>query len=200
LRIARDLHDSVLQNLSAIRLHIERCKILVTKDSNRAIDGIDKINEIATRSLAEVRSYLSELRMMGPDPSRFRQAIERCASEAATTSGAEIETDFDLPDEALPPAIALAAFHISRELLNNAAAHSKASTIQVKIVARDGNLNLEVKDDGAGFDVSRVRAKKASEGHLGLVGVEERVKQLGGAFTLTSKPKKGAIAKAVIPL
>jgi len=78
LRIARDLHDNFLQTLAAIKLHLERCKILISKDSaDRAIEGVDRIHQIATRGLGEVRSYLSELRLMGPEPSRFRQAIER---------------------------------------------------------------------------------------------------------------------------
>lgn len=200
LRIARDLHDSVLQNLSAIRLHLERCKILVSKDTNRALDGIDRIHQIATRSLAEVRSYLSELRLMGPEPSRFRQAIERCGADAATRGGFEVTTEINLPDEAMPPTVALAAFQIIRELLNNAATHSHAAHIDVKVDVTDGNMVIEVHDDGVGFDVTRTRAEKASEGHLGLVGVEERSRQLKGTFTLTSGPEKGTQATAVLPL
>lgn len=199
LRIARDLHDNFLQTLAAIKLHLERCKILVTKDTEQALDGIDKIHQIATRGLGEVRAYLSELRLMGPEPSRFRQAIERCASDSAARAGFQTTMEIELPDEPMPANVAVAAFQVMRELLNNTAAHSHAKQVRVRVAAEDGRLLLEVQDDGHGFDVSRVRSEKASEGHLGLVGVEERVRQLKGTFTLTSEPGKGTRATAVIP-
>lgn len=200
LRIARDLHDNFLQTLAAIKLHLERCKILVAKDTDRALEGIDKIHQISTRGLAEVRAYLSELRLMGPEPSRFRQAVERCASDAATRAGFETSLDINLPQEPMPANVALAAFQIMRELLNNTAAHSHAKHVRVRVDAKEGELLLEVEDDGNGFDVTRVRAEKASEGHLGLIGVEERAKQLQGSFTLESEPEKGTKATAVLPL
>ena len=201
LRIARDLHDNFLQTLAAIKLHLERCKILIAKDSaDRAIEGVDRIHQIATRGLAEVRVYLSELRLMGPEPSRFRQAIERTASDAASRGGFETEITIELPEDPMPPSIALAGFQIARELLNNAATHSHAKRVQVNVNVTDGKLLLGVSDDGVGFDVSRVRSEKASEGHLGLVGVEERARQSSGTFTLASEPGKGTKAVAALSL
>ena len=201
LRIARDLHDNFLQTLAAIKLHLERCKILISKDSaDRAIEGVDRIHQIATRGLAEVRTYLSELRLMGPEPSRFRQAIERTASDAATRGSFQTEIKIELPEDPMPPSIALAGFQIARELLHNAATHSHAKRVQVNVNVTDGRLLLEVSDDGVGFDVSRVRAEKASEGHLGLVGVEERARQSSGTFTLTSEPGRGTKAVASLSL
>ncbi len=201
LRIARDLHDNFLQTLAAIQLHLERCKILMSKDSSgRAVEGVDRIQQIATRGLAEVRAYLSELRLMGPEPSRFREAIERAADDAATRGGFETEIKIELPEEPMPPGVAIAGFQIARELLNNAAAHAHAKRVQVNVNVSDGRLLLEVLDDGVGFDVSRVRAEKASEGHLGLVGVEERARQSNGTFTLKSEPGKGTRAAASLSL
>ncbi|MCL5104209.1 MAG: sensor histidine kinase [Armatimonadetes bacterium] len=200
IRIARDLHDNFLQTLAAIKLHLERCKLLVQKDTTRALDGIDKIHQIASRGLGEVRAYLSELRVMGPEPSRFRQAIERASAEAATKAGFKTHLEVHLPDECLPPNVALAAFQILRELLNNAASHSGAEHVQVRVFTEEGNLVLEIEDDGKGFDVASVRAEKASQGHLGLVGVEERAKQSNGTLTVTSQPGKGTRATAYLAL
>jgi signal transduction histidine kinase len=200
LRIARDLHDNFLQTLAAIKLHLERCKLLIQRDSEKAVEGIEKIHWIATRGLAEVRSYLSELRMMGPEPSRFRQAVERCTSDAAVKGGFEPHLEIKIPEEAMPPNVALAAFQILRELLNNAAAHSQAHNVCVRVYTENGQLYLEVEDDGKGFDIGRVRAEKASEGHLGLVGVEERARQSNGGLTLSSEPGKGTRAVAVLSI
>jgi len=200
LRIARDLHDNFLQTLAAIKLHLERCKILVEKDVEKAKDGIDTIHQIATRGLAEVRYYLSELRMMGPEPSRFREAVKRCAEEAAIRGGFEVEVDIDAPEDPIPPATAMAAFQIVRELLNNAATHSRAKHVKVGVKADDEQLTLAVEDDGVGFEVGRVRAEKASEGHLGLVGVEERARQAHGSLIVTSEPGKGTRAAASLAM
>ena len=200
LRIARDLHDNFLQTLAAIKLHLERCKILVSKDKNRALEGIDRIHEIATHGLAEVRTYLSELRLVGPEPSRFREVVEKCANDAASRGNFEVHLDMVLPDCGITSSIALPAFQMLRELLNNAVTHSQAKNVYVKISVQDNKLLLDVKDDGVGFDVVPIRAEKASQGHLGLIGVEERARQSNGAFSLTSELGSGTHAKAAIPL
>ncbi len=201
LRIARDLHDNFLQNLTAIQLHLERCKILISKGSvGAAAELVDRTSQIATQSLAEVRAYLSELRLMGPEPGRLKQAIERLANGAAQRGGFQIELDLALPEAPIPSEVALAGFQIARELLNNAATHSQASRVRVCACVRDGNLVIEVADNGIGFDVARVRAEKASEGHLGLVGVEERARQYAGVFILESQPGAGTRAVARLPI
>lgn len=200
LRIARDLHDNFLQTLAAIKLHLERCKILVEKDPERAKDGIDKIHQIATRGLAEVRYYLSELRIMGPEPSRFREAIKRCAEEAAVRGGFTVDVEIEALESPIPPGVAVAAFQITRELLNNVVSHARAKQVTVRVKAEDGEqderLVLEVEDDGVGFDVSSMPAQKASGEHLGLVGIEERARQCNGGLVLVSEPGKGTRATA----
>ena len=200
LRIARDLHDNFLQTLAAIKLHLERCKILVEKDSERAKEGIDKIHQIATRGLAEVRYYLSELRIMGPEPSRFREAVKKCAEEAAVRGGFEVQVDIEAPENPIPPGVAVAAFQIARELLNNAVAHAQAKHVDVRVRATADRLIIEIEDDGIGFEVERVRAEKASQGHLGLVGIEERAHQSDGNLELTSTLGKGTKAIATLAI
>ena len=197
-RIARDLHDGFLQTLAAIKIHLERCKLLVQKDSPRALDGIDKIHDIATRGLGDVRAYLSELRMAGPEPSRFKQAVERCSADVAGKAGFEVHVDIRLPDEMVPPTVALSAFQILKELLNNAAKHSEAKNVDVRVSTVDGRLVLEVQDDGLGFDPDRVRPEKVSQGHVGLVGIEERLRQSNGSLTIVSEPGKGTHATAML--
>lgn len=198
LRIARDLHDNFLQTLAAIKLHLERCKILVTKDTERAKEGIDKIHQIATRGLAEVRYYLSELRVMGPEPSRFQEAIRKCAEEAALRGGFDVKTEISLSETPVPPGVAVAAFQIVRELLNNATSHSKAGHVTVNVHLEDDRLCVAVEDDGVGFEVDTVRAQKVAQGHLGLVGIEERARQCGGMLTIDSEIGKGTRAMACL--
>ena len=179
-------------------MHLERCKILVGKDSDRAKEGIDKIHQIATRGLAEVRYYLSELRVMGPEPSRFQEAIRKCAEEAALRGGFEVKTEIAILEAPVPPGVAVAAFQIVRELLNNATSHSKAEHVTVEVHVENDKLCVAVEDDGIGFEVDKVRAQKAAQGHLGLVGIEERARQCGGMLTIDSETGKGTRAVACL--
>jgi signal transduction histidine kinase len=199
LRIARDLHDNFLQTLSAIKLYLERCRILLDKDTEKAKASIERLHEISTEGLADVRSYLSQLRLMGPDPSQFRQAVERSALEAAARCGFKVHTELDIAEDSLTPQISLAAFQVMRELLNNVVKHARALNVWISMKSNTGRLEIEVKDDGQGFDL--VERRRASEkGHLGLVGIEERVKELAGEFMLQSDLGNGTTARIILPV
>lgn len=192
--IARDIHDRHAQTLAAIKMHLERCKILMYKDASRAVEGIDKVYQIAIRGLAEVRLHSSELRSTRPEPSRFCKAIQRYAADAAAKGGFETVLDIQTLEEPIAPNVALVVFQIARELLSNVASHASASTVYLKLHVEGEELTLEIEDNGIGFDVTRVRAEKASQGSLGLIGIEQRARQFDGVLTLASEPGKGTRA------
>ncbi len=200
LRIARDLHDSVLQTLAAINIHVERCRILIDKDTNRAQQGLEKIHEISTHGLAEVRTYLSELRMVGPEPAKFDSTVRKMCEEAASRNNIEVAVNIDISNEALSPLVSSVAFQVLRELVNNAVMHSGGSKIDVDIDILEDILQIQVHDNGAGFAVESTRARKATTGHLGLVGVEERVRAIKGRFELSSEPDDGTTATVKLPM
>ncbi len=198
LRIARDLHDNFLQTLSAIKLYLERTRLLIDKDSEKAKASVERLHEISTEGLADVRSYLSQLRLMGPEPSRFGQAAEQSAVQAARRGGFVIHTDIDIPEDAFDRELSLAAFQILRELLNNAVKHADATNVWVMARFEDGSLKMEVRDDGVGFNLEEGR-KASEKGHLGLVGIEERVGELDGKVEFFSSPGDGTRVEVVLP-
>lgn len=199
LRIARDLHDGFLQTLSAVKLYLERTRLLIDKDPEKAKSAVERLNQISTQGLADVRSYLSQLRLIGPEPSRFSEAAERTANEAASRGGFVVHTDVENPEKALTRQLSLAAFQIMRELLNNIVKHAEATNVWVRARCRGENLEIEVRDDGTGFDLEE--GKHASErGHLGLVGIYERVKEHGGEIKIESRPGEGTIVQATLPI
>ncbi|MEN6372533.1 MAG: histidine kinase [Armatimonadota bacterium] len=199
LRIARDLHDDFLQTLSAIKLYLERCRLLIDKDPEKAKSAVDRLNQISTQGLADVRSYLSQLRLMGPEPSMFGEAAEKAAAEAASRGGFIIHTDVDVSESILTRQLSLTAFQILRELLNNVVKHAEAENVWFKVICDSGSLLIEVRDDGVGFDLDD--GKHASEkGHLGLVGIEERVKEHSGELCMESKPGEGTRVKILLPV
>lgn len=199
LRIARDLHDDFLQTLSAIKLYLERCRLLIDKDPEKAKSSVDRLNQISTQGLADVRSYLSQLRLMGPEPSRFGEAAEKAAVEAASRGGFIIHSDVEIPESVLTRQLSLAAFQILRELLNNVVKHAKAENVWVKAGCDADNLIIEVRDDGIGFNLDE--GKYAStQSHLGLMGIEERVKEYSGKIRMESKPGEGTNARVFLPI
>jgi signal transduction histidine kinase len=200
LRIARDLHDNFLQTLAAIKLHLERCSILMDKDPDKAKAAIGRIQEIAAGGLSEVRSYLSQLRLAGPDPEQLKEAIKQFAEASASSVGYHLDLTLNIDPKRLNQDIGSAAFQVIRELVNNAAKHSNPSNVEVSAVVTNSTLTLGVKDDGDGFDVEEVRRSAAARGHLGLVGIEERIKPLGGSLVIESVPGKGTVAKVRLPL
>ena len=200
LRIARDLHDHLLQTLAAIKLHLERCKILIDKDTQRAQECTDRLHDIATQGMVEVREYLSELRMMEMPPNKFKESLDKFIEDIESRGDLICTTQIDIPDDFGHANVLSVAFTIIRELLNNAATHSKASNVNIRMWVEEEYLYFEVSDDGKGFDVNQVRFAKAADGHLGLIGIEERARQLNGELNIISELGVGTTAKLKILL
>ena len=200
LRIARDLHDNFLQTLAAIKLHLERSSLLVDKNPEKAKDAIARTQEIAAAGLSEVRSYLAELRLAGPDPEQLSAALRRLLDEASANAGFKADLKVDINPAALSQDVCSAGFQIVRELVTNAAKHSNAGSVEVVLQTSESNLTMTVRDDGVGFDVREARHAASGTGGLGLVGVEERATLLGGSFTIQSEPGKGTTASVTLPL
>ena len=200
LRIARDLHDNFLQTLAAIRLHLERCSIIAEKDPGRLAEAINRVHEIAADGLADVRSYLSQLRLMGPDPAKFSDAARATVQEAASRGGFLVHPEIDLPPgPVLSEDCAVAAYQILRELLNNVVLHARAENVWVRVRTEDGKLQLTVRDDGIGFDPKLAEHQSLARGHLGLIGVGERARGCGGELSILSTPGSGTIASVAMP-
>ena len=200
LRIARDLHDNFLQTLAAIKLHLERCDMLIEKDQAKAREAVARTQEIAAWGLAEVRSYLSQLRLAGPEPERLAEAVTQFVEETAAAAGFEARIRLDLEPHAVPHDLCSAAFQILRELVNNAAKHARASVVEVSAACSEGRFTVTVADNGVGLDVDEARRQAAVNGHLGLMGVEERAKAFGGTVSIESRPGKGTTVSAILPL
>jgi signal transduction histidine kinase len=200
LRIARDLHDNFLQTLAAIKLHLERSRILVDKDSTRAKESIGRIHEIATEGLTEVRMYLSELRLMGPEPAKLGQAISHSVAKVASRVKIAPHVEVDLPESGIPPQVSLASFQIVRELLNNVVKHSLAENVWLTAKVEDEQIYIEVRDDGEGFVVPANLTDLTMEGHLGLTGVQERVSGFDGTLNIESTPGEGTRVSIQLPL
>jgi signal transduction histidine kinase len=119
-------------------------------------------------------------------------ALEWQGREVSRRSEAEVQVDAENVSEQLPEEHKTVIYRVVQEALNNAARHSGAKNIRVKVRQDNGRIAMEVADDGSGFDPVRTRG-------LGILGMEERVKRLGGTFAIDSHPGGGTTIRFELP-
>jgi signal transduction histidine kinase len=194
--IARELHDSVGQAMTAIRLNLQ------VLGERGAEDGDDHLAELLERTTALVDDALEEVRRavhrLGPsilDDVGLADALARTCEDLGDRTGMEVHSHIDLPADGLPPAVEVTCYRVVQEALTNVARHAEATHVKVRLSADDSCARVEVVDDGRGFDSKSERSETR-----GLRGMRERVELLGGSLELGSAPGQGTRISAVIPL
>ena len=194
--IARELHDSAGQSLTAIRIHLQLLEGLSA--------GHSKATELAGRTTVMVDETLEEIRRdvntLGPavlDDVGLAEAIERACLDLSERLEIEMDYEVELPSEGLAPAIETSCYRVVQETLTNITRHAQPSQVSVRLRVEDGAAIVRVRDDGRGFDPeAALRAGRSR----GLVGMRERAELLGGELTIDSAPGEGTTVNAVIPL
>jgi len=196
-RWARELHDETLQGLAALRLGLASARR--TNDSAAVDAAIAAAVEQLESEIASLRALITELRPAALDDLGIGPAIEALAARAAG-SGLDVDLAVDLAHDGggqadrHPPEVETAIYRIVQEGLNNAGKHGRAARAVVEIVERNGNVDVTLRDDGAGFDPSLRTAG------FGLVGMRERAELLGGTLRIDSTPGEGTTVRARIPV
>lgn len=186
-RLARDLHDSVMQALYGVTLYAEAAtRQIEMGDKSLASDHLREIRDTTEDALREMRVLIFELR-----PSVLRRDGLVVALQSRLESVEErvgIKTRFEVGcQDRLPADVEEELYRVALEALNNALKHAEADSVDVRLREEHGTVRLEIIDDGIGFDTDRVH----EHGGFGLRSMEERVTQLGGVFVLESQPGEG---------
>jgi len=196
--IARELHDSAGQALTAIRIHLQLIE--------NAVEGADdprsrRLKEIAARTGKLVDDTVEEIRravnQLGPavlDDVGLCKAIERAADDLAEATQTRVTLDLDVPPD-LDAAVESTCYRLVQVALTNVARHADAGHVPVEVGVRGSTLRVVVDDDGHGFDPAAVAPTSR-----GLVGMRERVELLGGELGVTSSPDGGTRIEASLPL
>jgi signal transduction histidine kinase len=194
--IARELHDSAGQALTAIRIHLQ----LIAQSSAApevVVRLAEKTQTITDATLEEIRRAVT---MLGPailDDVGLEAAIERLCDDLREDGRLEIHADVDLgAGGPLTPALESTIYRLVQESLTNIARHAEASEATVELEEDDAGLRLTITDDGRGFAVDAAIA--ASRSH-GLVGMRERVELIGGDLEILSTPGEGTRVCAHLP-
>lgn len=185
-RLARELHDTVAQGLSSIRL-----LLFAAEQADPGRPGIEHVRlarETAADALSETRRFIRELtppsldRGLGPALRRLGDQWTRDGLTVTVTAAS---------DDRIPMDAQTALLRIAQGALANVAQHAGATNVRVELADDGSRTRLVVADDGSGFDPAAVRAVAASTDSFGLRAIQERVDQLGGELRIDSAPGRG---------
>lgn len=192
-RIARELHDSLGQNLLLIknRAQLEMAKIQLP-DSVR--EELQSISNLASQAIAEVRQISHDLHPPQLDILGLTRALRALIDNADESSAIVINGKFDSVDDAFPREGATNIYRIVQECLNNILKHSRAKNVRITLEHDVHEVLLKIEDDGCGFKIGDV-----SKG-IGLKNIAERVRMLGGKLALDSQPYMGTRIEITIPI
>jgi signal transduction histidine kinase len=193
-RLARELHDSVSQALYGIALGTRTARLRLGDDPQNAAEPIDYVASLAQAGLAEMRALIFELRPESLEQEGVVAAIEKQAASIAARYKLNVELDLgEEPDCSLEVKEAL--YRIAQEALHNVVKHAQAERVQIRMRSANGSIDLKIRDDGRGFDVSG-----SFPGHVGLQSMPERAGRLGGTVVIDSAPGRGTTVSAILPV
>ena len=196
-RIARDLHDTLLQSVQGLILKIHAIALQIpATDPTR--QGIEKTLDYADRVLAEGRDRVRSLRAATVPAGDLQAAFQKVAEESSPDRTATFKTVVEGSFRELHPMIREESYSIGREAIVNALHHSEGQNIEVEIIYESREFRLRIRDDGRGVDPD-VLAKGGRADHWGLPGMRERAHRIGGKLELWSRPGSGTEVELSIP-
>jgi PAS domain S-box-containing protein len=197
-RIARELHDEIGQALTAIKIHLQTLQRRA--DASAVAAELSESIGMSERALEQVRNLSLDLRPSVLDDLGLAAALRWYLDRQARLSGFAAEFTAHLPPERLPRELETACFRVVQQALTNVAQHAGARRVSVELRREGADLSLLIRDDGVGFDVAAARVQARRGRSLGILGMEERVLLLGGAFEVRSGPAGGTEVRAHFPL
>lgn len=184
-RLARDLHDSVKQQVFAAAMTLGTAESLWERDAEAARDKVAQALALCRQTQQELSGLLYELRPIALEDKGLASALREYAGRWSLQSG--IETQVAIQDEQLlAPEVELALFRVAQEALANVAKHSQARQVEVVLSHSESAVSLEVLDNGRGF-ISLASVQRG----MGLRSMRERMEALGGELDVTSAPGRG---------
>jgi signal transduction histidine kinase len=198
-RIARELHDSLGQYLTALRLAFDAIEPACAADAT-ARQRLLELKELADKLGRDFSRMAWELRPMALDDLGLRNAITHYLEEWAERSGLRIDLEISLGNLRLPADVETALFRVLQEAITNVVKHSGAHQVGVVLEVTGGEVRLIVEDDGRGFAIDDGSVLALGRTHLGLLGVRERLALVNGSLEVESAPHGGTTVYARVPI
>ena len=199
-RIARDLHDTLLQSFHGLLLRFQTARALLPANATKAAEVLDSAIDQAAGAITEGRDAVQGLRTSATEMNDLAESIRALGEELATANGNSVVLRVDVQGASRPlhPIVRDEVFRIASEALRNAFKHAGAEQIEVEMHYDERQMRLRVRDDGKGIPQELLRAE-GREGHFGLHGMRERAKLAGGKLVIWSGPDAGTEVELSIP-
>jgi PAS domain S-box-containing protein len=198
LKISRDLHDHIAQDLSTLKISLET----LFKDQPPEVnERVSKLSDVLQRSIAAVRDMAYDLRPPGLDQLGLVKTLYLYCEDFSKSNSLEIDFAAAGVDELdLEYETEINIYRLIQEALNNIKRHAAARQVTIRLVASSPDIVIRIKDDGKGFNVNDRRKRALKDKRMGLQSMVERVRLLEGKITIQSKPNKGTTIFIEIPL
>jgi len=194
-RIAREIHDELGQALTAIKIDFTSLLSDLSEDQGFRAERSQSILKLLDETLHSVQRIATELRPAILDVLGLVAAMEWATQEFQTRTGTKCQIILPDADVALDPERATALFRIFQETLTNVARHADATQVDVRLAGENGDLILEVHDNGKGITEEQASAEVS----LGILGMRERILLLGGTLTISGTPETGTTVRVLVP-
>ena len=201
-RIARELHDTLLQSFQGLILNFQRARNLLPAQPDRAIESLDVALDGAERAIMEGRDAIHDMRASAPADGDFAEEISLLGKELASEKEHSGSPTFRLVVEGSPKIIQSVVrgqiYRIAREALRNSYGHAHARTIEAEIRYEEKRVRLRIRDDGIGIRESHL-GEAGRAGHYGLRGMRERAAQIGAQLDVWSESGAGTEIELRVP-
>lgn len=199
LRIARDLHDTILQDISAFLIQLDICRMqpeLIT------VQKIDHMKDVAVKIIDTLHTVIKDLRPSVNDDLGLEAAIVSMLEKRLKGRGIEFYLDIKgAIYKRLPPETEIALYRIVQECIVNIERHASASNVFVTINADSSDLEIIIEDDGIGFDLTGLTEYPLKDGRgLGTIGMRERAALIDGEVNIMSRPGEGTRVCIKVPI
>ena len=191
-RFARDIHDTLAQGFTGIMMQLNAADQRLASDTAAAQSHIAKARQLATESLEEARRSVSALRIGALPNGTLIEAMEQIGRRLSADSGVELEVALEGEPHALPEYCESNLLRIAQEAMTNAIRHSGAKRIGLRLAYRTGSVVLEIGDSGRGMTGQEPSG-------IGVDGMRERARQMGGQIQILSDPGRGTRVVVTVP-
>jgi signal transduction histidine kinase len=195
-RLARELHDSVTQALYSVNLHADAARLaLENKQPDAATENLANLRGVIREAMFDMRLLIYELHPLALEKEGLVAALRARVSAVEERAGLPAQISVE-GERRLPLAIEEEIYRIAQEGLNNVVKHAQSNQVRINLRYDEKTVMLELEDDGVGFDPEAAKRN----GGIGLRGMEERVRQMGGELQIESAPGKGTRLQVMIPV
>jgi two-component system sensor histidine kinase UhpB len=196
-RLARDLHDEVNQALTAILLRLEA---LAHETPAERAPEVAELKRLVNQAMDELLNLARQLRPSALDDHGLVPALETQLKRFGARTGVEVRLDTRGDPDDLPEVVQTAIYRVAQEALTNVTRHAGATIVELDLAEEQGGAELRVRDDGGGFDPSVIaRNSEGPTGGLGLIGMAERARLVGGELDVRSAPGGGTTITLRVP-